>query len=512
MLYSPTEINTLINNVIVSEGLNTAKINGVPLGVISDDIDLERFGSRLLSQAHIANPFITAFYQQFIYRATAQNYFTSPFDYFREKRDGVAYGTYEADVQPIFPLKYDMKAFDRVLQFWETPVIAQYFAITRQDTIPQTITKNQLRQAFSSYEAFDSFLTKLIIAPRQGNVIVETNAIKMMLNTNLANGVIKRTNFTEPVTEAGWKELAAEIVGVANGMVAEPTTDYNNYVNIEGSNGVEAWAQSDRRDLVLIGDSKILAKLKTFVLAMSFNREDVDFNFHFIELNTFDYSTYDYADRTFKNKVKSPFKLLLCDGGYIKLEDNLDEEYSDPNIMTMGLQRALQIQQTIGLRVSRNALAWVEVEEGDVEKLALLNNAVQYTNELSTVTDDEIDYTTGEPVEYKFNRILTDEEGAALVENIRIQKLGDDTGAIVLDGSTEAGATAISALYQANIIGINISDTASNPVVKFARGASIDNTASGYTNVDETYIMVATIKITDDISVVWVSPAIFPTE
>jgi hypothetical protein len=57
--------------------------------------------------------------------------------------------------------------------------------------------------------------------------------------------------------------------------------------------------------------------------------------------------------------------VLLCDGGFIKFEDNLDDEFADANIMTMGLQRALQVQQTIGLRVSRNALAWVELAEGE---------------------------------------------------------------------------------------------------------------------------------------------------
>jgi hypothetical protein len=199
---------------------------------------------------------------------------------------------------------------------------------------------------------------------------METNAVKMTLNANIANGVIKtRTLDFTNITEEQLKALAAEIVGIAEGMSAEPSTEYNNFKNISGSNGVEVWAQSDRRDLVLIGETDIIAKLRTYVLAFAMHNEEIDFIFHFIPLNTFDHKTYDYETREFTGVVKSPVKLLLCDGGFIKLEDNLDYEGSDENVMTMGVQRALQVFQTIDLRVDRNALAWLDSgAESDIMK------------------------------------------------------------------------------------------------------------------------------------------------
>ena len=361
MLYSKSEIQGAINRAVTTANLDSIVVNGYPVGTLSDQVDIKTFGDKILSRPNIRNPFMSALYQEFIYRASKANIFKSPFDYFRERRDGVGFGSYETNVQPIFPVPYDMKAFDRILDFWETPAVTQYFAINRQDTFPQTLTKEVLKQAFASYEAFDEFLAKLIMAPRLGNTIMETNAVKMTLNANIANGVIKtRTLDFTNVTEAQLKALAAEIVGIAEGMSAEPSTEYNNFKNISGSNGVEVWAQSDRRDLVLIGETDIIAKLRTYVLAFAMHNEEIDFVFHFIPLNTFDHKTYDYETREFTGVVTSPVKLLLCDGGFIKLEDNLDYEGSDENIMTMGVQRALQVFQTIGLRVDRNAIAWLD--------------------------------------------------------------------------------------------------------------------------------------------------------
>lgn len=460
MLYNEEQIRTIINNAVNTAGINNAKVNGVPVGNISSQTDIARYGA-IITQPVVVNEFIGALYNQFIYRATAENYFTSPFDYFRERREGVAYGTYEADVQPIFPVPYDMKAFDRILDFWETPAIVQYFAITRRDTFPQTITKAMLKDAFNSYEAFDNFLAKLILAPRKGNVVIETNAVKMAINQNVASGAVIKKAFTEPQTEEGWRELAAEIVGVAAGMSAEPSTKYNSYANIAGAEG-EAWTQSDKRDLVIIGTTTIISKLRTLVLAFAFNKEDIDFNFKFIELNDFNYSTYNGETRKFENEQESPIKLILCDGGWIKFEDNLDEELSNTNSMTMGLQRALQIQQTIGLRAYRNAVAWVDSTSELVNNTMRVidENPVKYLVDSSSTTKIKLNggtVPTGETVDYTItgtkgligdeqtaitkqtinNYIVTTEDTPKSLENaIKAIKTGDtETLELKLDAS-----------------------------------------------------------------------------
>ena len=388
MLYSTEEYNKIINNAIDAAGIENVKVNGVPVGHISKDSELQSKGALLL-QPLVANQFVGALYNQFIYRATAENYFTSPFDYFRERREGVAYGSYEADVQPIFPVPYDMKAFDRILDFWETPTIVQYFAINRRDTFPQTITKAMLKDAFKSYEELDSFMAKLILAPRKGNIVIETNAVKTMLNKNVAEGAILKRTYTAPSDADDWKALAAEIVGVASGMSAEPSTKYNSYANIAGAEG-EAWTQSDKRDLVLIGTTDVIANLRTYVMAFAMHNEEIDFNFKFIELNDFNYATYDGETRKFGEAQDSPLKLILCDGGFIKFEDNLDEELSNTNSMTMGVQRALQIQQTIGIRVYRNAVAWIDSTSELVSNTMRINDDEPVKYILSTSETDAV--------------------------------------------------------------------------------------------------------------------------
>lgn len=367
-LFNQEQIRKIINDTTAQIDLNAKEKNII--GVVNDRTDLNEYANRLFEMPHIANSFINVLYNQFIFKNTKQNMFTSAFDYFRESADRVGFGTYESEVQPIFPLKYDMTAFDRVLKFWETPATCQYWGINRSQTFPQTIIRKELRQAFQSYDSFNDYLEKLLLSPRRGNTIIENNAIKEMLNQNVKSGAVRIENVGNLETENDYKELAAKIQEYAIAMCSEPTSEFNKYYDVAKASGVEnpvkAWTQSDRRDLCLIAPASLLAKIKTYVLAFAFSKDDVDFNFNFIPLSTMNYLPYNEETREFGDEQKSPVQLILCDGGFINLTDHFDEEFSDSNSMVGGLQRAIQIDQSYGIRLTRNAVAFVKDDSSEI--------------------------------------------------------------------------------------------------------------------------------------------------
>lgn len=359
-LFNQAEIRKIINDTVAQIDLN-AKEKDI-IGVVDDRTDLNEYANRLFKQPQIANDFINVLYNQFIFKNTEQNMFTSAFDYFR-KREEMGFGTYESEVQPIFPLKYKIDGFDRVLKFWETPATVQYFAINRSQTFPQTIIRKELRQAFRSYNDFNNYIEKLLLAPRRGNTIIENNCVKEMLNQNIKNGAVRIEKIASLKSETDYKNLAAKIQEYAIAMCSEPTTAFNKYYEVANATGVEkpvkAWTQSDRRDLCLIAPAELLAKIKTYVLAFAFSKEDVDFNFNFIPLSTMNYRIYNEETREFGEEQASPVQLILCDGGFINLTDFFDEEFSDTNSMVGGIQRAIQIDQSYSIRLTRNAVAFV---------------------------------------------------------------------------------------------------------------------------------------------------------
>lgn len=388
MLYNEEQLRRILNSVS-TEIPNDAIQNEI--GVLTENDDLSRYGAKIIKQPYIRNAFTSALVNQFVFKTQEKKMFTSAFDIFRTKGEGVAYGSYDADVNPIMPVDFDLKKADRILDFWDVDVKTQYFAMTRQQLFPMTITKDVLKQAFVSYENLDAFMQKLIIAPRNGNTVIEFNTIKELINANFANNAIKRVSIPK-ITKDNASEIASLIQNYAIKM-CNPSSKFNAYADLEGAEGEPFITQSDRRDLVFIGSADAISQLRTHVLALSFNKEDVDFNFTFCEIDDFGYDEYNADERKFTAHHDSPIEFIICDGGFLELEDNLEVEFSDQNIMTLGTQSALHVWQTVKMRAWRNALAFYTIDETiSIDKMQIVIFNDDESQEIELIPNDaEID-------------------------------------------------------------------------------------------------------------------------
>lgn len=440
MLYTPSDYNKMLKGVSQTVGYNGDE-------KLLESGDLKAWSAPLLKQPYIFNQFWVNLCDQFIYESSRQNYFTSAFDLFRTKRDTVGRGTYETVTNPVFPLAYDMTAFDRLLKYYPPDVKTQYFMINVRDTYPLSINYMIARDALTSYNNLDEIMQSLIIAPRNGHTIIENNMIKELLNVNIANSSIKSRPYTKPTTEQGWRELAKDIRAIALEMASEPSTKYNNYENIEGADG-KVWSQSDRKDLVFIGTANVISSINTFVLN-SFNEDFVDFKFSFVTLADTGYQEYNRDTREWGATHEGNFDFIICDGGFIKLEDNFEANLTDTNIFTVGLQMNTTIEQTIDFRVFRNAIAFTSAN-AVLENITLSSNNVQLN---STDTDVEITITTT-PTDYVANWkidtkptsailtssgssiFLTDEETSTLMNDLVTVSLGTNSISFELDDNT----------------------------------------------------------------------------
>lgn len=440
MLYTPNDYNKILKGVA-----NTVGYNGDEKLLESND--LKAWSAPLLKQPYIFNQFWVNLCDQFVYESTRQNYFTSAFDHFRTRRDTVGRGTYETVTNPVFPLAYDMTAFDRLLQYYPPDVKVQYFMINVRDTYPLSINYMIARDALTSYENLDEIMQSLIIAPRNGHTIIENNMIKELLNVNIANSSIKSKPYTKPTTETEWRELAKDIRAIALEMAAEPSTNFNNYVNIEGADG-EVWAQSDRRDLVFIGTADVISAINTYVLN-TFNEDFVDFKFNFVVLADTGYREYNRTTREWGVKHEGIFDFIICDGGFIKLEDNFTVNLTDTNIFTVGLQMSTTVEQTISTRAFRNAIAFTS-ENAVLDSISLSSDNVQLnadnTNAEITITTSPTDYvanwvtsstpTTAVLTSDNKSSILTDEQTKKVFDDIITINVGNNSVSFEADNNT----------------------------------------------------------------------------
>ena len=390
MLYSKKELIDILNLNSETSALLTDK-----LGILDEKMSLEEYARPLLERPYIRNEWASCLLNNFVYEVNSQKLFTSIFDRFRRKLDEFAYGTYETVVEPIMPITYDMKALDRELKYWETTTRAQYFAINRQDLFPMTITREVIAQAFKNYNELDNFFASLLLAPRNGNTIIENEAVKEVINKNFASGALKYVTIEEP-SKANADALAELISETVYSMtVASP--DFNKWQEIANLEAPH-YEQSDKTDLVFMGTSKSISVIRTYVMAYAFNREEIEFNFDFVPVGkTFGYKIYDEERRTFVGEQDSPIQFIICDGGFLKLDDNFEfTGESVQGVMTLATQQALHIWQTIGIRAWRNALVFTLAPDSeltladDSSNIVELNGVITYDYDGATLEADEL--------------------------------------------------------------------------------------------------------------------------
>ena len=364
MLYSKQDLIQILNLTAQTSERLTDK-----LGIISQPVELAEYAKPLIDQPYIRNEWVSALINNFVYEVHSQKLFTSMFDRFRRKRDEFTYGTYETVVEPVMPMAYDMTALDRELTYYDTTVRAQYFAINREQVFPMTITRDVIVKAFKSYADLDGFLSSLMLAPRNGNTIVENEAVKEAINKNFAANAFKYVVIDEP-SKTNADELA-QLIGEAVYSMTVPSADYNKWQEIADLPNPH-YDQSDKDDLVFMGTAKSISVIRTYVLAYAFHKEDIEFNFDFVPVGkSFGYQIYDEANRRFIGYQDSPIQFIICDGGFLKLDDNFEfTGESAQGTMTLATQMALHIWQTIGIRAYRNALVFctapvVELEADD---------------------------------------------------------------------------------------------------------------------------------------------------
>ena len=138
--------------------------------------------------------------------------------------------------------------------------------VTKQKFNKATISNDQLRQAFLSWQGITDLIAKIVDSMYTGANYDEFLTMKYMLARNILQG---RMNVTEvaPVTADNAKTIVSAIKGVSN-VWEFPSTNYN----LAG-----VTTQTDKRDQIILLNAKFDAVIDVEVLAVAFNMEKAEF-------------------------------------------------------------------------------------------------------------------------------------------------------------------------------------------------------------------------------------------
>lgn len=156
-------------------------------------------------------------------------------------------------------------------------VRAAFHTMNYQKFYKATISNDQLRQAFLSWQGITDLIAKIVDSMYTAHNYDEFQVMKYMLARNILNGYLYPVTVAQ-VDKENAPDIVTEIKAISNELVYE-SPDYN-------LNGVYTF--TEKNDQFIITNARFDAVMDVNVLASAFNMDKVEFMGHRVQIDGFD--------------------------------------------------------------------------------------------------------------------------------------------------------------------------------------------------------------------------------
>lgn len=268
--------------------------------------NLHEVGDAILTYEAQANEFVNALVNRIGLVILNNRMATNPLSALKKGRLAVGETIEEIYIDVIKAQTYDPRAAQDTLFKRHLPNVSSVFhSVDSQLNYPLTISNEQLRKAFMSYDSLDRFIAGLVDSMYKSATLDEFIQMKQLISEWNANGRFIIEPITAVTDAASAREAMIKIKAVSDGM-----TIFNNQMNYAG-----VWTSTPKDEQYLITTPDFNARMDVDVLAAAFHMDKAEFAGHVIVVDNIGdlgddgieailvdknwYQVYDYL-RTFK--------------------------------------------------------------------------------------------------------------------------------------------------------------------------------------------------------------------
>ena len=263
-------------------------------------------GDAILNFEAQANEFVNALINRIGLVILNNRMASNPLAALKKGRLAVGETIEEVYIDVIKAQTYDSRAAQDTLFKRHLPnVLSVFHSVNSELNYPLTISNEQLRKAFLSYDSLDRFIAGLVDSMYKSATLDEFILMKQLISEYGEGGRFIVEPITAVTDAATAREAMIKIKAVSDGM-----TIFNNAMNYAG-----VWTSTPKEDQYLITTPDFNARMDVDVLAAAFHMDKAEFAGHVIVVDNIGdladngieailvdknwYQVYDYL-RTFK--------------------------------------------------------------------------------------------------------------------------------------------------------------------------------------------------------------------
>lgn len=324
-----TSLNQIRETSIQNDTLYAKQIDE-----ISPTTDISVLRDALFNNTNLMNEFMNVLVQRIIYTQIV-NYklFNNPLSFLEGEQMPLGAIGQEIFINPAKGRRFNVNDFAGLLAKYESDVKIQYMHLNSDVQYPKTITRDKLRNAFTSWSDLQTFVDGITQSLYNGCYIDRYNFTKGLVAQAYRDNAVQMEVIQNPNTEA----LAKDFLTKARALYLnfqEPTSDYNAWRKV-GGYGKDVLTWTEPEDIVFLIRNDVGAYLDVNVLAQAFNIDKAKL------LGRVKYVK-DFSERDKDGNVVvdgSKIIAMMCDKRWfrIKNQETTMDEFFNPNNKTYQL-------------------------------------------------------------------------------------------------------------------------------------------------------------------------------
>ena len=298
--------------------------------VVTESTTIGEFGAPILDSQNInvLNDFVSLL-KKVVYTAVYTKTFNNPLAQLEGDRMPLGNFIEDVYVNPAKARGFNVNDFAGLLQKYEAQVATQYLAVNSDLQYCVTITREKIRNAFTSWDNLEALVTAMVNSLYNGAYITRYNQAKGLPLAAFEGGAVKYEVITNPTTEATAKALIRKMRADYSKMQI-PSTAFNAWSDKKGEDAFALKTWSDPQDIVVLISADVEALIDVEVLAAAFNMSKADFLGRVIVVDDFS----QYNDDGTVAVDGSMIKAMICDKAWFKIKTQdfaMDEFYNANN-------------------------------------------------------------------------------------------------------------------------------------------------------------------------------------
>lgn len=298
--------------------------------IFTEDMDLSTYGNAILEFPAVQNEFLNALINKLAYTQLETKMFRNPLQVLEGDALPLGYGGESIYVDRAHGRKFNVDDFAGLLAKYESRVKVQYDTINMDVQYPVTVSRQQLKKAFTSIRALEELISGITTSLYNGLYIDNFIRTKALIS-----GAYKSHSAPVQVVSAiSTEQTAKDFIAKARELYLNfqlPSSNYNAWGLVGDGEKITTWTNPE--DIVFIVRNDIRAYMDVNVLASAFNVDKATLMGNIISVDNFDM----YSEEGVKIFDGSKMVGLIADKAWfkIKTQDEFMDEFRNPNNRTV---------------------------------------------------------------------------------------------------------------------------------------------------------------------------------